>query len=88
MRVVSRTLFGHDVTSQIEKVGHAMSIFQSSLLSFEVIPEWLPTPGKRAFQRALASLDEVTYGIIEKRKRDIEADPNSPGLSVMAIGLL
>lgn len=85
LRVVSRTLFGHDVTSQIEKVGHAMSVFQSSLLSFEVIPEWLPTPGKMAFRRALASLDEVTYGIIEKRKRDIEADPKGERRDLLEI---
>jgi cytochrome P450 len=67
LRVVSRALFGHDSTGDTADVAHAMSIFQGSLIT-DALPEWIPTPGRRAFRRANESLDRIMYGMIARRR--------------------
>ena len=70
LRVVSRTLFGHDVSQRhIDDVGRAMTLFQRAILRPEVLPAWVPISGRARLERALASLDAMTYGIIAERRR-------------------
>jgi cytochrome P450 len=69
LRIVSRTLFGHDVPdADIRAIGDAMKSFQRSLARPDVLPAWLPTPGRRGLDRALATLDAIVYGLIEARR--------------------
>lgn len=69
LRVVSRTLFGHDVTpGHIADVGHAMKLFQDVLVRQDPFPAWVPTPRRRRFAASLAALDGMTYGIIAARR--------------------
>ena len=72
LRVVSRTLFGHDASGDVDAVGAAMRTLQGSLGTPDVIPKWLPSPPRRAIERAVASLDRVVFGLIEERRRERE----------------
>jgi cytochrome P450 len=75
LRVVSRTLFGHDVSRRhIDDVGRAMSLFQRSILTPDVLPQWVPASGRAKRERALAALDAMTYGIIADRRRNTASD--------------
>jgi cytochrome P450 len=69
LRVVSRTLFGHDVSPRhIDDVGRAMSLFQRSLVRPDVLPTWMPSPQRRRLRGALDALDAMTYGVIAARR--------------------
>jgi cytochrome P450 len=68
LRVVSRTLFGHDVSARhIDDVGRAMRLFQSSLVRPDLVPSWMSLRQRR-LKQALAALDAMTYGIIAARR--------------------
>lgn len=69
LRIVSRTLFGHDVSKEDTRaIAHAMSAFQRSLLRPDSVPAWLPLPGSRGLTRSLAELDRIVYRIIAERR--------------------
>lgn len=69
LRVVSRALFGHDPTAEIETVGRAMSAFQDSLgMGSQIFPPWVPTPQRRRLRDGIAALDRMMYGLIDRRR--------------------
>ena len=71
LRIVGRTLFGHDVPERdIRAVGRAMDAFQRSLSTPDFLPAWLPTPGRRDLERSLKELDAIIHGLIEARLAD------------------
>lgn len=67
LHVVSRTLFGHDVSGEVDAVADAMRVLQSSVMFAELIPPWLPSPPRRRVQRAVATLDGIIHGMIDRR---------------------
>ncbi len=70
LRVVSRALFGHDVSSRhTDEVGRAMTLFQTALLTQGALPSWVKTPAQRKLPGALAALDAMMYGLIAERRR-------------------
>jgi cytochrome P450 len=69
LRAVSRTLFQHDVGEQTDEVARAMSAFHEAIGRPDLLPSWVPTPGRRRTRRAVESLDRIIYGIIEERRR-------------------
>lgn len=69
LRIVSRTLFGLDVSKEDTRaIARAMSSFQSSLSSPDFLPAWVPLPGRRELARSLADLDRIVYRIIRERR--------------------
>lgn len=71
--IVSQALFGTDVSGQAGVVGDAMAdglahINRRSRRPI-TLPEWVPTRKNRRFRRAVGTLDEIVYGIIENRRR-------------------
>jgi cytochrome P450 len=69
LRVVSRTLFGHDVAaSDIQTIATAMHSFQRSLSSPDFLPQWVPSPRRKRLARNLAALDRLMLGLIEARR--------------------
>jgi cytochrome P450 len=69
LRVVSRTLFGHDVSAHhIAEVGRAMTLFQRAVPSPDVAPRWVPWGQRARLARALEALDRMTYDIIAARR--------------------
>jgi cytochrome P450 len=68
LRIVSRTLFGHDSSGDAESVRRSMAAFQSSLLGAGLgIPRWI-SPAEWRISRATAALDEIIYRIIRERR--------------------
>lgn len=69
LRIVSRTLFGHDVKEEdIRTIARAMDAFQSSLSTPDFLPRWMPSPGRRALAQGLEDLDRIVYRVIEERR--------------------
>ncbi|HVG07485.1 MAG TPA: cytochrome P450 [Thermoanaerobaculia bacterium] len=71
--IVGRTLFSADVASDADEVEHAMAVMlghtYGRLQRIVAPPSWLPTPGNRRFNRALAAVDRVVYRILSERRR-------------------
>ena len=75
LRVVCRTLFSHDVRGQTDDVARAIDVFRNTLGRPDPLPSWL-SPWRRSADRALASLDDIIYGLIrERRASGIEPEP-------------
>ena len=68
LRVVSRALFSHDAGGDTKVISEAMSAFQARLTGPAMVPGWIPDPGRRRVDRALAALDQMVYGLIAARK--------------------
>jgi len=68
--IVARALLGVDVESKIEQIGHDLDVIFARLGSvwYHLLPERIPTPGNRRFDRALSSLESVVDGIIAERR--------------------
>ena len=85
-RISGRVLFGADVTdADVARVVAALAVtdadFQdrvdSLLLYLE--PDWLPTPRAMRRRRAVASLDELIYGLIDARRQRVLGGPDLLG---------
>jgi cytochrome P450 len=72
LRIVSRTLFGHDVSdADIQTIARAMNVFQRSLSDLDFLPRWMPTPARRALERAIDDVDRIVYRLIRDRQRSV-----------------
>ena len=69
LRVVSKTLFDHDVTSETCRVAQAMRVFRGAFGGVDaVLPDWLVTPARRRTLEALSGMNDIVYGLIEQRR--------------------
>ncbi len=84
LRVVSRTLFGHDVSRDVGDVAEAMRAFQDVLSRPDLLPAWAPSPWRARSARASATLDRIIYGMIDRR-RGGEAPPGAEDLLQMLV---
>jgi cytochrome P450 len=85
LRIVSRTLFGHDVSGETQEVAQAMLTFQESIARPNLLPRWLSTPHRQRLDAAVKTLDRIIFGMIEERRReDAQGAPPRPDL----LGLL
>jgi cytochrome P450 len=75
LAIVSRTLFSHDVGQESGRVSKAMTAFQGSITRPDLLPAWVPDPGRKRIQRAVANLDDIIYGLIRERRRERERNP-------------
>ena len=71
--IVAKTLFGADVGDYSEEVGEALDTLlrvavDPTYLILPFLREW-KTPAVRRFDDAVAKLDAVIYGIIDKRRK-------------------
>jgi cytochrome P450 len=73
IEVSVKTLFGTEVAGDAATVHKAIttafSILHRKVLSPVPSPWWVPFPANTRFMRAVASLDEVVYRIIEERRK-------------------
>jgi len=79
--VAGRTLFGTDVSGDAALVEESMAVLLAHtwrcLQRIADPPGWLPIPGNRRFQRALAAIDGVVYRILaDRRARGEDAWPD------------
>lgn len=67
LRIVCRTLFGHDSTGDSDAVWRAMDALQGSLVGLRFpIPSWM-SPTEWRLRRANEVLDSIIYGLIDAR---------------------
>jgi cytochrome P450 len=72
--VITRTMFGADVTQEASRVGTAMTVLTRYAFAQAgnpfCVPPWVPTRRNREFHRALKTLDSVVLGLIGARQAD------------------
>lgn len=80
LRVVSRALFGHDVSeSDIQIVARAMHEFQRSLSSPDFLPAWIPLPARKRLADNAAALDALMLRLIRERREGTPREGARPG---------
>lgn len=76
MRIIVRTMFGAGLSRyEVEKVSHALTyaldfILKGMITNF--FPGWLPVPGRKRYQEAVRTIDDIVLGIIQKRRNSEE----------------
>lgn len=74
MYIVTKTLFDMDLSSEAEKVGHAIEVLQEvankELINPLVLPRWLPLPLHRRAEKAKAYVDQLVDTMIEERRKE------------------
>lgn len=85
LRVVSRSLFSHDVERDVDAVGHAVSAFQASISRPDFLPRWLPTPQRQQMRRSLEGIDTMMYRLIRQRRARPNGDRDTPDLLQMLL---
>ncbi|MBO6936488.1 MAG: cytochrome P450 [Deltaproteobacteria bacterium] len=69
LRIVARTLFGHDASGDVDAVRDAMRTLQDGLVGAQLpIPRWMNI-GLQRQERAVATLDALIARMIETRRR-------------------
>jgi cytochrome P450 len=75
-RIVGLTLFSTDVEGDAQAVGNALGValdFANEYVNEVVrLPIWLPTPRNVRFRRALATLDQLVFRLIDEHRRGPE----------------
>ncbi len=70
LRIVARTLFGHDASADVDAVRDAMRTLQDGMVGAQLpIPRWLNIPRRRQ-ERAVATLDALIARMIATRRRE------------------
>lgn len=73
LEVITQTMFSTSVLGDIEKISPALDTglrYAAKTVANPLAPPlYLPTPENQKFKRAIATLDEVIYAIIEKRRQ-------------------
>jgi len=68
MSVIVRTMFGTALDqAEMEEASEAMTIALNYIMMGTVtnpLPDWMPLPGKKRYQQAMAKFDELVYRII------------------------
>lgn len=87
LRIVCSALFDHDVRTggQTDRVADAVGTLRDSFGGIEsVLPPWLPTPGQRRIQHALAEVNSIVYGLIDRRMESAERGDDLLGALIEA----
>lgn len=77
MRVIVQTMFGSALTREemeqaAEAITYALDFLMTAIIT-DALPGWLPVPGKKRYEQAIAKFDEIVYRIIaQSRAGDIE----------------
>ena len=73
MSVILRTMFGTGLNAdEMDEAAEAMTIGLNYIMQGTVthpLPDWLPLPGKKRYQEAMARFDEIVYRIIGECRR-------------------
>ncbi|GAC1392590.1 MAG: cytochrome P450 [Ktedonobacteraceae bacterium] len=77
LEIVLKTLFDTESAGDAQKIGKVLDILIDQVSAAAVrpiqFPDWLPTPGNRRYNAALAELDTIIQQIIsEHRRREVD----------------
>jgi cytochrome P450 len=67
LAIVARALFSHRIRAQTDTVSRAMSRFQESVGTFDLLPDWMPTPKHLRTRRSIDDMNRLVYGVIDER---------------------
>ncbi|WP_137286821.1 cytochrome P450 [Halorussus salinisoli] len=72
LEIVGRALFGVDLRDESVRVGEALEVVMagSEFSLTDLLPEAIPTPGRRRFDAAVETLERVVARIVRERKRN------------------
>ena len=77
LRIVTRTLFGSHLGSELDNLSHALAhlnhVANNAVINPIRFPKWVPTPDNRAFTKAMTKVDDLIYGIIRLRRQTGES---------------
>jgi cytochrome P450 len=74
LRIVSRSLFSHEVGDDMDAITGAVTVLQDSFSQPEFLPRWMPSPRRHKARRALRSIDDVMYRLIAARRNGTRPD--------------
>jgi cytochrome P450 len=70
--IIARTMFGSDDGTDVSAVGEAMDRYQATVRpnipDLIGLPRWVPRPAAAEGQRALAEMDTIINGLIQRRR--------------------
>ena len=85
--IVGQTIFSADVGPDADAVERAMPIVLAHtfgrLERLINLPDWVPTPRNRRYQKAVADIDAVVFRIIEEHRQAEQA--NGPGRDMLSM---
>jgi cytochrome P450 len=71
LQIVGKTLFGVEVTGEVQEVGHALEALielNSDFRRLMLVPGWMPTLTNIRAELAIRRLDKIIYKIIRERR--------------------
>lgn len=70
LEIIASALFEVDLRDHEADIGAALEevMEYSESVTSMYLPSWLPTPAKRRYERAISSLDEVVFEILDERR--------------------
>ncbi|MDJ0691420.1 MAG: cytochrome P450 [Xenococcaceae cyanobacterium MO_188.B32] len=73
IKAIAQTMFGVDVTETVLEIGETLDTIMLHYVRqaemWFLLPIWLPTPGNWKAHRATKRLNEIVYGIIDRRRQ-------------------
>ena len=73
MKVITRTLFGMGLDANaMDEVSEAVTYAVDYILkavALNALPAWMPAPGRKQYQEAIAKIDKQVYGIIASTRK-------------------
>ncbi len=72
LSIVAKTLFDHDPTGERDRIASALEAFRDFSGAGALLPEWVPIESVQRPRRALADVNEIVYGLIDKRRLEPE----------------
>ncbi|KIG13668.1 cytochrome P450 [Enhygromyxa salina] len=77
LEIISESLFelsfdGHEGATAMQAIHDAVELISARVTAVAEFPAWVPTPGNRKLERAVAGLDHVIQQIIDKRRASNE----------------
>jgi cytochrome P450 len=85
LRIVSRSLFNHDVREQTDAVRDAMRALNETMSRPDLLPPWFPSPSRTRTSRALARFDALIYRLIDERRATIARGEPTPDDMLQAL---
>lgn len=75
--VIGKAMFSTDMDDHAAAIGEILEVLRSAFKrrtrGLLTAPDWLPTPTVRRERAALERLDEIVYGLVEKRRGNADA---------------
>lgn len=86
--IIARTMFGSDDGTDVSAVGEAMDRYQATVRpnipDLIGLPRWFPRPAAAEGQRALAEMDTIINGLIQRRRERNDLGNDLLGLLLAA----